>query len=174
MDTYLEYMVKPKKTLVQILTCVAYYLLAATVSVVLIFARIPLLIFFYPALVFLAFWGAYKMSSKYSVEYEYILTNDELDVDRVIAKKERKRLLTVSVRKFEIMAPAKGEDFIKDWTSSDIKVKFDASCGEGSENRYYAKFVNKRNENMILVFNPTEAMCKSIKQSNMRNVYLEG
>jgi len=174
MDTYLEYMVKPKKNAAQVLICIAYYLIAATLSYVLFYARIPFIIFFYPAVVFFLFWGAYKLSGKYSVEYEYILTNDELDVDRIIAKKERKRLLTVSVRKFEIMAPAKGEEFNKEWNSSDVKVKFDASLGENSENRYFAKFINKKNEKMILVFNPTEEMQKAIKQSNMRNVYLEG
>lgn len=174
MDTYLEYMVKPKKTVAQIFICIAYYLIAATLSVVMMFVHIPFIIFFYPALVFGFFWGAYKLSSKYSVEYEYILTNDELDVDRVVAKKERKRLLTVSVRKFEIMAPANSEEFIKEWNSPDNKVKFDASLGEGSENRYYAKFVNKKNEKMILVFNPTDDIKNAIKQSNMRNVYLEG
>ncbi len=174
MDVYLEYMVKPKKTVMQTLFCISYYLIAIALAFVLAVVHIPYIILFYPALVFVLFYGAYKLSRRYSVEYEYIVTNDELDIDRITAKKERKRLLTVSARKFEIMAPAKGEGFEKAKNDSNIIVKLDASLGEGSENRYYAIFINKKNEKMLLVFNPTEAIQKALKQANMRNVYLEG
>ncbi len=174
MDTYLEYMVKPKKTVMQTLFCISYYLIAIALAFVLAVVHIPYIILFYPALVFLLFYGAYKLSRRYSIEYEYIVTNDELDIDRITAKKERKRLLTVSARKFEIMAAAKGETFEKAKNDSNIIVKLDASLGEGSENRYYAIFINKKNEKMLLVFNPTESIQKALKQANMRNVYLEG
>lgn len=174
MDIYLEYMVKPKKTTMQILYCIAYYLLAAALSALFAVLHIPYIIMFYPALVFVFFWGAFKLSRRYSIEYEYIVTNDELDVDRITGKKERKRLLTVSARKFEIMAPAKGGEFEKALNNPDIRVKLDASMGEESENRYYAVFINKKNEKMLLVFNPTMEMQKALKQANMRNVYLEG
>ena len=154
MDVYLEYMVKPKKTLLHTFFCIGCYILAVALTAILAVVHIPYIIFFYPALVFVLFYGAFRLSKKYSVEYEYIVTNDELDVDRIIAKKERKRLLTVSARKFEIMAPAKGEAFEKAMKDPSIIVKFDASLGKGSENRYYAVFVNKKSEKMILIFNP--------------------
>ena len=173
MDIYLEYMIKIKKTLSQVLICVAYYLIAASLTVALAIAPIPYLSLFYPAIVFGLFYCAYRLSRRYSVEYEYIVTNDELDVDRIIAKKERKRFLSVSARKFEIMAPAKGEEFYKALNDKSIVIKFDASLGEGSENRYYAVFVNKKDDKMMLIFNPTEAMQKALKQANMRNIYLE-
>lgn len=174
MDIYLEYMIKKKKTAMEWIFCVSYYLIALTLIIVLAIIPLPgFLTFFYPALVFVLIWCAWKLSRKYSVEYEYILTNDELDVDRIIAKKERKRFLTVSVRKFEIMESCDSENFRKALKNPDIKIKFDASLGEGSENRYYAVFINKKNERMLLVFNPTEEMQKAIKQNNMRNVFLE-
>lgn len=174
MDVYLEYMIKKKKTTLEILYCISYYLIAAALTVVFTVVHIPYIILFYPALVFFVFYGAYKLTKRYSVEYEYILTNDELDVDRIIGKTDRKRLLTVSARKFEIMAPAEGDEFIKALNSSDIKVKLDASLGEGSENRYYAIFMNKKNDKMLLVFNPTEQMQQALKRSNMTRVQLGG
>ncbi len=174
MDTYLEYMIKKKKTVTERLFCISCYLIAAVLTVVLAVVHIPFITLFYPALVFLMFYGAYKFSRRYSIEYEYILTNDELDVDRILAKKERKRLLTVSVRKFEVMAPAQGEEFVKAYNSPDLKVKLNADLGEGSENRYYAVFVNKKSERMILVFNPTNEMLDSMKKYNMRNIQLGG
>jgi len=171
MDVYLEYMIKKKKTPVEHIITLGYYLLAFAVSYVLLFVKY--ITMFYPALVVGAFWLAWYMSRKFNVEYEYILTNDELDVDRIIAKRIRKRLLTVSVRKFEIMEPAVGEAFEKAMADSSIQVKFDASLGANSENRYYAKFINKKGEKMILVFNPTDNMLRAMKQSNMRNIRLE-
>lgn len=174
MDIYLEYMIKIKKTFSQVLICIAYYLIAATLTVLLAILPIPYITFFYPAAVFVMFYFAYKLSRRYSIEYEYIVTNDELDVDRIIARKERKRFLSVSARKFEIMAPAKGEEFYKALKDKSIIVKFDASLGEGSENRYYAVFINKKGQKMMLIFNPTEAMQKALKQVNMKNIFLEG
>lgn len=171
MDVYLEYMIKKKKTHAEHILTVFYYLMAAAVSYILLFVKY--ITFLYPALVFGAFYLAWYMSRKFNVEYEYILTNDELDVDRIIAKKIRKRLLTVSVRKFEIMEPAVGEGFEKAMSDPAIQVKFDASLGNGSENRYYAKFVNKKGENMVLVFNPRDDMLRAMKQSNMLKIRLE-
>ena len=68
MDVYLEYMIKKKKTVMEILYCISYYLIAAALTVVFTVVPIPYIIYFYPALVFLAFYGAYKLTKRYSVE----------------------------------------------------------------------------------------------------------
>ena len=72
------------------------------------------------------------------------------------------------------MAPAEGNEFLKALNSHDIKVKLDASLGEGSANRYYAIFMNKKNDKMLLVFNPTEQMQQVLKRNNMTRVQLGG
>lgn len=176
MDIYLEHMITKPRTAMETACCVIYYLVAASLTLLLAFVPLPTFaITFFPVIVFVLFWCAWKLARKYrKVEYEYILTNDELDVDRIIAKKERKRFLTVSVKKFEIMESCNSEKFAKYLSDSSIKVKFDASLGEGSENRYYSVFVNKKSERMLLVFNPTNEMLEAIRRFNMRNVFLEG
>ncbi|MDR0947758.1 MAG: hypothetical protein LBM87_08510 [Ruminococcus sp.] len=45
-------------------------------------------------------WLAWYVSGTQDVEYEYILTNDDLDIDKIIAKRKRKRLITTKVSKF--------------------------------------------------------------------------
>lgn len=45
-----------------------------------------------------------------SVEYEYIVTNGEMDIDKIIAKRRRKRLITVNARTFERFGPFKESD----------------------------------------------------------------
>lgn len=46
----------------------------------------------------LLFWGAYILIGNFDIEYEYICTNGDLDIDKIIAKKKRKRLITVDIR----------------------------------------------------------------------------
>ena len=44
--------------------------------------------------------GAYYLVINLQVEYEYCVTNDELDVDKILAKSKRRHLLTAQIRKF--------------------------------------------------------------------------
>lgn len=56
---------------------------------------------FLPAFLFLAAgagFGTWWLVSNQYVEYEYLFTNGELDVDKIIGKRKRLRLLTVQVR----------------------------------------------------------------------------
>ena len=43
-------------------------------------------------------WGLVWLLQGTSVEYEYIVTNDDLDIDKIIGRRKRKRLITVSLR----------------------------------------------------------------------------
>lgn len=45
----------------------------------------------------------YKLSFK--LEYEYTLTNSTLDIDKIIAKSERSRLISFDVKEIELMSP---------------------------------------------------------------------
>jgi hypothetical protein len=46
-------------------------------------------------------WVTWLLFQGTFVEYEYIVTNNELDVDKIIARKRRKRLITVRIDKSE-------------------------------------------------------------------------
>lgn len=169
MDTYLEFLIKQKYTFVKVLAVILLYILATALSVgVLVVAVInPVVMQFSVFIMALFYFGAWWVAKKLCVEYEYIVTNDELDVDRIVAKNSRKRLLTVSVKKFEEFGVA-DDDIILKKKDSSIKVFLDASIGKGSLNRYYAIFYNKKGEKMLLVFNPTGKMIDSFKIYNPR------
>lgn len=42
-------------------------------------------------------WGLVWLLQGTFVEYEYIVTNDDLDIDKIVGKRKRKRLITVSL-----------------------------------------------------------------------------
>ena len=48
-------------------------------------------------------WGVYFLITSRSIEFEYIVTNGELDVDKVIGKRKRKRLISVKAKESELI-----------------------------------------------------------------------
>lgn len=92
--------------------------------------------------------GAYFLILNLGVEYEYIITEGELDVDKIVAKRTRTRLLTVKVenfREYGIITDAKEKD--------DLTV-FMVS-GKGFSD-YYADFTHKTHGECRLIFSPDE------------------
>ena len=71
-----------KKILIGVLTA----LVAAFLFLIIIF---PLSLL----LVGLVFYGGYYLMTGIDTEYEYILTNGDLDIDKITGKRKRKRLL---------------------------------------------------------------------------------
>lgn len=53
---------------------------------------------------------AYYLIVNTGIEYEYILTNNDLDIDKIIGKRKRRRLLTVKVNTFEDFGIYRPED----------------------------------------------------------------
>ena len=94
------------KTVLIILAAVL--LSAATVFLVLI-TKIPFILIVTCAVLY----GAYFLITNQSVEYEYAVTNDEMDVDKIIAKRKRVHLITVSTKTFEAFGPV-SEDLAED------------------------------------------------------------
>ncbi|MDR0822087.1 MAG: hypothetical protein LBN40_06480 [Oscillospiraceae bacterium] len=45
-----------------------------------------------------AIWVAWMLTGSFSTEYEYILTDNELDIDKITGKKKRKRLITIDLK----------------------------------------------------------------------------
>ena len=77
---------------------------AVTVLCVLIF--MTGILGFIPIIVAIAAgFGAYYVGLRSDIEYEYSLTEKEIDVDVIFAKQKRKRITTVDLTKLEVMAP---------------------------------------------------------------------
>ncbi len=92
------------------------------------------------------------------VEYEYTFTNGELDIDKIIAQKKRKELLSVEVRTFT--------DFGK--YSDDMEESEDMTVVMATDNiisnEYYADFEHSEYGKTRLVFVPDEKMLGNIKK----------
>ncbi len=97
-DTFFEQIVKVKKTPKETAAVVGIVILALAIIV-------AALMFVYPPFSLLlaagACYGAFKLISLTSIEYEYIFTNGDLDIDKITAKSSRKRVVSIKCSTIE-------------------------------------------------------------------------
>ena len=103
MDTFFEQIIAIRKTGKTILAVTGIWVLALVLAVVLfsLSTVIPAFSTILLVAVCLVFFGAYKLSKKFSIEYEYIITNGCFDVDKIIARSSRKRMMTFEISNVE-------------------------------------------------------------------------
>ena len=105
-----------------------------------------------------------------NIEYEYAFTNGELDIDKIMSKSKRKRILTVSVKDFEVMAHV--EDKVHAYELNGFEKILDFSSGEIKENTYAAIFMHN-NQKVKMIFEPNEEILKGIFYLIPRKLYMK-
>jgi hypothetical protein len=111
MDTFCEQLVKVKKGAKFYLGTIGLWF------VVLLVFSIP---FFYPPIMTFALiltaaagYGAYYLMGFLSIEYEYIITEDILDIDIIYSKRSRKRLASFKLSEVESIEKYNGAQLDK-------------------------------------------------------------
>lgn len=124
MDTFIEQLITIKKTAK---TWALYFLIAllAIIIIAVAYLFIPTLIVIIAALVI---FGVYKLYSLTNIEYEYIVTNSTMDIDKITAKSSRKRVLS-----FELTAVERIEKYRKE-LPQDILKDCLFTCNQNDEN----------------------------------------
>ena len=164
MDSFLEYMIKQKKTKKVICESIAVIFAAILMSFVITFVFlfiIPQAISILPILIFIMFYLAYRIIASFDVEYEYILTSGELDIDKITNKKRRKRLLTVHCKTFTAFAKVGSGEYANE-ENSDFTRVISANANSSSYDDYFAVFY-LNGQKMKLIFNPTQKMIDVFK-----------
>ena len=160
MDTFIERLVTKKKGFKDnmitagILTgAIILILLSLTVKVI---NQIGLGIFFAAGFVYLG----YRLIASRNVEFEYIVTNGDLDIDKITAQRKRKRIFSASCKEFEILSPVKSNSFSQSVQS--IKNRIDASSSIDSPGAYFAT-LNYKGAKTVVIFEPDEKMISNFK-----------
>jgi len=174
MDIFCEYIVKKKKETsdyLKILGVILGALILSYLVVGLVYSFLTFLAGFSFVFVIGIFYYAYKLIKNSSIEYEYILTNNELDIDKIIAKSARKRMLTVNFREIEICANIHDESKRNEYNNSTDKTILKYYGDKDSLNLYFVDFYDGNN-NMRLLFEPNEKIIKGIKTVNPGKVFV--
>lgn len=160
MDTFIEKLVARKKTAIDFIL-IALVLLTILVSLFFFFmtnVRIGMGIDFL-LIVGLIYFGYWLITSR-NVEYEYIVTNGDLDIDMIVAKRKRKRIFSANCKEFEIVAPVKSSSFSQQVQS--IKNRIDACSSADSPDAYFI-VLNHNNNRTLVIFEPDERILKNFR-----------
>ena len=97
-------------------------------------------------------FGAYKLSGMLNIEYEYIITNGTMDVDKIVNKQNRQRILSFDIAKATRMEKY-NDGLLVNTNPKDIVM----ACNTTDENVYLLAY-EKNGKQMNLVFSPNEKM----------------
>ena len=99
------------------------------------------------------------------VEYEYILTLGELDIDKIVAQRSRKRLATL-----KLATVLEFGEVTNSLNTSSCQTVINASANNPEITDYYLKLNHSSLGSTILIFSPTEEMLQFVKESLPRNL----
>lgn len=159
-DVFVEYLVVKKNTGKDMLIKSGLFLVAVLISIL-------CFIFLFPTglgsigllLIVGVIYGAYYVGSLLNKEYEYIVTNGEMDVDCIMARRKRKRLITVKCKDFEAIGPydpAKHQN-------ANYKTRIIACDSEASKNVWYCVVQHKSLGRTLVVFNATARILEAFR-----------
>lgn len=173
MDFFNENLVQRKKTGKDIAIIIGVVLLAVvlTLGMLIVLLGVQFIGQFVLLLIAAVWWAAYKLISGRRVEFEYIVTNGDLDIDKIVAKRKRTRLYSVNAKEIEIMAPADDPEFLREQQNINITERTDVSSGNPQARRYFAVFV-KEGKRILVIFEPTRKMLKIFKRYRPQNIHL--
>ncbi len=153
MDTFVEQIVAIKKTGKTWTAYICIALLAIILMTAVTLFLGSLFIVFDALILF----GAYKLYSMLSVEYEYIITNSTMDIDKIIAKSSRKRIVS-----FDLTAVQRIEKYSGKLPANMTNGCFFA-CNEKDENTYILFYKEEGKPEKAFVFAPNERTREAMK-----------
>ena len=115
----------------------------------------------FPFVFAMAVYFTYNFIRNSSIEYEYSVTNGELDVDSIAGRRKRKRILSTSVRRFSILAPAT-EKYRAEFESASVRRIVEAHVSPNSANLWFARFEDESGVDTVIFFNPNEKVLRSM------------
>lgn len=113
----------------------------------------------------LAAYGGYYLITSLLVEYEYILTNNEIDIDKISAQRSRKRLATVDLNVATDFGEADDSLRVGD---NETLIKADANDPE--QKNYFIRLNHSTLGDTVLLFSPSEEMLELVKQNLPRKL----
>lgn len=156
MDNIAEQLVEKRRTSADLIKKVLISVAALIVASFLMF--IAIISGFYVTVIFAvgALAGAIWLLGNFNVEYEYIITNNEMDIDKIIGRRKRKRMITVDFQR--------AEDFAPYTSDNDVKADATVHAYTGSEkDAYYLVVTHNDYGKVKVIFNPNEKMREAIK-----------
>lgn len=166
MDIFLEKLITRKKTFIDALIIVGIVLLALLLIVIVLSLRS--IGSFAPIIVVAIGYVAYLLIRSRNIEYEYIVTNGDLDIDVIVAQRKRKRIFSGNCKDFEVLAKMTSGQY--DHNAQNIKKRINATTSMNSTDIYFIT-TTVDGEKTIVFFEPHGKMVESFKKFIPRKVF---
>lgn len=170
MDIFTEHIIKQKKSKFQLLATLGMIVVTIAVWVLTLPFTIYPIVQSVVVLADAAFaYLTYLVATSFNIEYEYCITNSDMDVDKITNRKKRKRIATIKLSKIEIMAPV-GDIRFENEESGEFADVIMAAISPVHPHAYYVIFDNN-GKRTKLIFNPNQKMIDAAKTFAPRKVY---
>lgn len=156
MDVFIEKIITRKKTSKEHLIVVGI-ILGGLILSILAFTFLGSIA---PAVVAVAIYFGYYLAKSTNLEYEYAVTNGDIDVDKIIAQRKRKRVYSANTKDMEIVARLKSDKYGE---YKNINKRVEAVSSMNDDQDIYFMVAPFKGERTILFFQPDQRMLESIK-----------
>ncbi len=168
MDVFVEQIVAKKKGAKEI-AIILLILLALAVVAALCFLFFGLLYMFAPLLLVGAGYGAWWLITNQNIEFEYCVTNGDIDIDQITARRKRKRIVSVRGSKIE----AAGKYVPAQWENRKIDCFVMAAPSLNEDGLYYFTYHSKKRGFTVVVFQPDERVKTALYKGLPRLIQLD-
>lgn len=165
MDTFVEQIVAKKKDGKEIAIIVGV-VLAFVVVVVATFLFLGMLA---PILWMAAGYGAWWLITNQNIEFEYSVTNGDMDIDQIIARRKRKRIVSVGGQKIE----SAGKYVAEKWVGRHVDRFVMAAPSLKEDGLYYFTYHSKKRGQTLVVFQPDERVKEAFYKALPRLVQMD-
>ena len=166
MDIFLEKIVKRKKTALD--TAIIGGIVVLSLLLIMITSSFKVLQSFSLFIIVAIGYICYMFIRSRSIEYEYIVTNGDLDIDMITAQRKRKRIFSGNCKDFDVVAKLTSGQY--DHYMQSIKKRILAISSMESKDVYFASLI-KDGQKTLVFFEPHAKMIESFKKYIPRKVF---
>ena len=115
--------------------------------------------------------ACYFVIPRTDLEYEYLFVNGEFDIDMVMAKSKRKKVMSVNLSEADLIAPLNSHKM--DYYNGNSRMKTLDYTSGNPEHQRFAIIMKAGGENSRIIIEPDDEMAKAIKNSAPSKVFLD-
>ncbi len=164
-DSFHEMIVKGKQTQYAALQMIGL-VVASLVLLVLLFIFSSVLGMLMPLLVVGVGYGLFYLLRGFNREFEYTITNGEIDIDMIVAQRKRKRVFSGAARNFESMAPLTANKEAAAGRQSAGAAQVIDCRGAASNGKHYEIRADFKGKRVVVLFTPDEIIVNQLKRFN--------
>ena len=163
MDIFNEQIIKKTKSPIELLLLLLIYLAGLTVGMLLILVGLKAPTFIATFVIFacVAFYFTIKLGTNLNFEFEYSVTNNLFDVDKIIAKSRRKRLVSMDIKNIDDI----GEYNPAKFSGRKFDLTVNAVGNPANGGIIYVVTRHPTKGKTLLIFQPNEKIIDALKKS---------